>query len=313
MNIFFNLPRFSGELKRLIRQNALDGKPLSIMEDAVFKILFSSDTEDSREALRCLLSACIRREISDVRILNNELFPAHLAAKSARLDVHVTFNDGEVADLEMQMHKSNDDLKTRVTQYTAALQFGQSKRGKSYRKIKRVYQIVFLNDIMFPHSDKLPRRYSYREESEYDRLTEAVEIIFYEMPKLGQRVQDYLDGKTSAETLREDEKWCIYMRYRHEQRVLPLIEELCRREKGIMRAEKEMVKVSREYRKFAREMAIVKNEIDHASFYHSGLTEGHMEEKLDIARKMKAIGRPLSEIAEITGLSSEAIEQFPNN
>jgi hypothetical protein len=92
----------------------MEGKPLSIMEDAVFKILFSSDTEDSKEALRCLLSACVRREISDIRVLNNELFPAHLAAKSARLDVHVIFNDGEIADLEMQMGKSNDDLKTSV-------------------------------------------------------------------------------------------------------------------------------------------------------------------------------------------------------
>jgi predicted transposase/invertase (TIGR01784 family) len=180
-----------------------------------------------------------------------------------------------------------------------------------------VYQIVFLNDILFPRSGKLPRRYSYREESEHDRLTEAVEIIFYEMPKLERRVQDYLEGKTDTETLREDEKWCIYMKYRHEQRVLPLIEELCQREKGIMRAEKEMVKVSRDYRKYAREMAIVKNEIDHASFYRSGLAdgnaEGQIEAKLEIAQKMKAIGRPLLEIAEITSLSPETIEQLPSD
>jgi 3-phenylpropionate/cinnamic acid dioxygenase small subunit len=33
------------------------------------------------------------------------------------------------------------------------------------------------------------------EEEEHDRLTDATEIIFYEMPKLEQRVQDMLAGK----------------------------------------------------------------------------------------------------------------------
>ena len=115
MKHFFNQRRLSGELKRLARKNAAEGKPLSMLEDAVFKAVLASDTEDSREALRSLLSACIRREISEVRVLNNELIPAHLAAKTVRLDVNVTFNDGEVADLEMQVDKTGDDLKKRAT------------------------------------------------------------------------------------------------------------------------------------------------------------------------------------------------------
>jgi predicted transposase/invertase (TIGR01784 family) len=41
-----------------------------------------------------------------------------------------------------------------------------------------------------------------------------------------------------------------------------------------------------------------------------GETKGLAEGKLEIARKMKAIGRPLLEIAEITGLSCETIEQL---
>ena len=72
----------------------------------------------------------------------------------------------------------------------------QSKRGEPYKEIKRVYQIFFLNCILFPESHKLPRRYRYREETEQDELTKAVEIIFYELPKLEQRVKDYL-GYTS--------------------------------------------------------------------------------------------------------------------
>jgi len=38
-----------------------------------------------------------------------------------------------------------------------------------------------------------------------------------------------------------------------------------------------------------------------------GLAEGHADKALEIARKMKKAGRPLSEIAEFTGLTIETI------
>jgi predicted transposase/invertase (TIGR01784 family) len=324
MKAFFKRSRFSRDLKQLVRENAAQGKPLCIMDDLVFKAMLSSDTEDSREALRSLLSACIRREVSKVMVTNNDLIPAHLDAKASRLDVHVTFDDGEAADLEMQMDKTGDKLATRAAIYSAMLLAGQSRRGKAYGSTKRVYQIFFLNDILFPHSEKLPRRYSYREETEQDRLTDVSEIIFYEMPKMEQGVRDYLEGKTGTETLRNDEKWCIYMKYRHEKRATKLIEELYR-EEGIMRAEKAVKGISRDYLKFAREMAIAKNRMDLAQEredgHEEGRAEGHVEghaegraeKTLEIARKMKAIGRPSPEIAEVTGLPTETIEQLPSD
>jgi predicted transposase/invertase (TIGR01784 family) len=173
MKRIFNRRQLSKELKKLARENAAQGKPLCLMDDVVFKTMFGSDTEDSREALRSLLSACIRREVTSFRLANNELIPAHLDAKFSRLDVHVIFNDGEAADLEMQMGKSGDDLRSRAALYNAMLLSAQSRKGGSYGEIKRVYQIFFLNCILFPQSDKLPRRYSYREETEHDLLTEA--------------------------------------------------------------------------------------------------------------------------------------------
>jgi predicted transposase/invertase (TIGR01784 family) len=236
MDNLFKRYQFSRELKKLVKENAAHGKPLCVMDDIVFKAMLTSDTEDSREALRHLLSACTRHEVSNAQVASNEPVPTHLDAKSVRLDVHVTFNDGEAADLEMQIDKSGDDLADRAALYTAMLQAGQSRRGHPYREIRRVYQIFFLNCILFPQSDKLPRRYFYMEETEHDRLTEATEIIFYEMPKLERKVQNILEGKAGTETLSEDEKWCIYMKYQHEERTAQLVENLYRKEEGIMLA-----------------------------------------------------------------------------
>jgi predicted transposase/invertase (TIGR01784 family) len=340
MKLFFNRSqiKFRNELKKRVRENAVEGKQLSVMDDIVFKAMLGSDTEDSNEALRSLLSACTHREITSVNLANTELLPAHLEAKSSRLDVHVTFNDGEVADLEMQIGESDDDLKARAELYISMLLASQSRKGKRYGGIKRVYQIFFLNCVLFPQSDKLPRRYSYREEKEHDRLNELTEIIFYEMPKLEQRARDYLEGKIGAEDLSEEEKWCMYMKYRHEERAGRLIKDLCRKEEGIMRAEKTVNGISRDYLKAAREMAIIKNRWDreraelrakkeaqekghaeghakgHAEGHAKGHAEGHAEGlaegKLEIARKMKEMGDSVEKIHTITGLPEETIQKL---
>ena len=344
MKIFFKRPWPARELKRLARE----GKPLSILDDVVFKAMLSADNDDSREALRSILSACTRRQVSSVQVVNNDLNPVHLEAKTARLDVHVTFNDGEVADLEMQASKSSDDLKKRAEYYTAMLVAGQQQRGKSYRSLKRVYQIFFLNDILFTHSDKVPRRYFYQEETEHDRFNDITEIIIYELPKLEQRLQDFLSGKTGKETLTKEEKWCIYLKYRDEERADALIKRLCREEKGIMCAEHAVYQLSRDYKRYARKMAEIKNSMDraqalleareeglatghaeglavghaeglaaghteglaegHMAGHAEGLAAGHAEATLEIARRMKNSARPLSEIAEFTGLPVVTIE-----
>jgi len=318
MNNFIKRYRFSRELKRLAKENAAQGKHLCVMNDIVFKTVLASDSEDSREALRHLISACTRRQVSGVQVKNSELPPAHLDAKTTRFDVHVTFNDGEAADLEMQLCKPEDNLKTRAVMYTTMLMSAQSRKGREYREIKRVYQIFFLNFILFPDSSKLSRRYFYMEEEEHDRLTDATEIIFYEMPKLEQKVQDMLAGKADTETLSGEEKWCMFMKYRHEARAEKLIEELSRKEEGIMRAERAAAKMDRDYEKFARKMAEMKNRLDIAlrreairrESLAEGMEKGRQEGIYEIARNMKKAGRPFSEIAEFTGLPLASVEKL---
>ena len=318
MKNFFFRSLFFREQKRFFRENAVRGESLCVMEDTVFKAMLTSDNEDSREALRCLLSACTRREVADVQVVKNEPVPAHLEAKAVRLDVNVTFNDGEAADLEMQIDKTGDDLKTRAAYYAAMLQANQSKKGKPYKEIKRVYQIFFLNCVLFHGSAKVPRRYSYREETEHDELTKAVEIIFYELPKLEQWVKNYLSGKPGVNPLTEDQRWCIYMKYHHEELAEPLIKELCSKEEGIMYAEKALTKVDRDYAKAIRNMNIIKNEYERGVRLEAarkeglaeGHAEGHAEASYKIARKMKKAGRSFDEIAEFTDLPVETIENL---
>jgi len=306
MNKLINRLRLNKELKQLARENLSQGKPLSILDDVVFKAMLGSESEDSNEALRSLLSACTHRTVSAVRILNNELIPAYRGAKTARLDVHVTFNDGETANLEMQTDKYTDDLKKRAEFYASMLLVSQHKRGKFYRDAKRVYQIFFLNCVLYPQNSKFSRRYFYQEEEEHDRLSEGTEIIFYELPKLETQLNDCLANGAVMENLPEEEKWCIYMKYRHEQRAKALIEELCRKEAGIMRAEQAVRKISRDEKRYVREMAKMKNEYERKYAEEVGRREG----LITVARNALAKGASPEFVHDITGLDEETIKQL---
>ena len=81
-----------------------------------------------------------------------------------------------------------------------------------------------------------------------------------------------------------------------------------------MSAERAVAGVSRDYKKYVRWMAITKNRMELAEkMYHSkqeGLQEGHAEEKLEIARNLKKMGLPITQIAEGTGLPIETIERI---
>jgi predicted transposase/invertase (TIGR01784 family) len=238
-----------------------------------------------------------------------------MEGKPARVDVNVIFNDGEVADLEMQVYKTTDNLKARAQLYTAMLLSAQSREGEKYDDIKCVYQIFFLDCVIFPGSEKIPRRYSYREETEYDRLSDTTEIIFYEMPKLERKVRDMIGriGEVKTKDLSEEEKWCIFMRYHHEKRAAELVEKLYREEESIMLAQKAVNGISRDYLEYIRQMAETKDRLAVGQRLYEaeqeGMEKGKAERNLEIAQKMKAAGRPLAEIVEFTGLSLETIQQ----
>jgi predicted transposase/invertase (TIGR01784 family) len=294
-------------IRLMAREYAAQGKTPSILNDTVFKAVFGSEDEDSRDALRSLLSACTRRQVSQVRLLNTELLPEYLTGKTIRLDIHATFNDGEQADLEMQVGGAGDDLRARASLYAARLLSGQAARGKSYRGLKRVYQVFFLDGVLFPRSMKLAHRFTMKEEETGECLNGLMEIIFYELPKASVVVEGCMGGGAGLGRLREEEKWCIYMKYRHECEAEGLIGELCRGEEGIMKAERALRKVYRDEERWARALFREKAAMDYRSAkmdakmdLKEAREEGLAEGRQEILNLLKS-GKPPEEILKDFG------------
>jgi hypothetical protein len=290
-------------LRRRARENAGQGIPPDILSDFVFKALFTANDEDSREALRGLLSACIRRDVASLSIRNNELLPEYLTGKTIRLDINLVFNDGERANIEIQVERTKDNLRARMVFYAAKLLSGQAKRGMLYKNIPRVYQIFFLNSIIFPESGKVPRRYTMREEDEHDQLSEIVEVILYELPKLKEIAGGCFAGKINLSSLPPDQKWGIYFRYRNDTRMAGMLDELCREEEGIMHAERMLHKISWAEKRWIRAYTREKIEMD----YWSEINANREEVREEVEAKYQPIVEEKDqEIAELRRKLREA-------
>ena len=91
-----------------------------------------------------------------------------------------------------------------------------------------------------------------------------------------------------------------------------------------MCAENAVQEIDRDFIRSARRIAIIKNRMDRAQdianaakkaaekaskkAMEKGMAKGMAKEKLEIARKMKELGLPFVQIANVTGLSLDAIE-----
>jgi predicted transposase/invertase (TIGR01784 family) len=322
---FFTKLRLDAELRRQAGENAQQGKSLKLTLDVVFKALFSGNNEESHNALRCLISDCIHRPVHNLSVRNSEIGPDDLLGKTIRLDVHASFNDGEEADIEMQAGKSDDDLKSRASFYTARILSGQARRGQKYREVKRVYQIFFLDGILFPGSSKVPRRYSMREETEHDQLSEVAEILFYELPKVQEEVQKRLAEGSNLADLPAEWKWCIYLKCREADGMTGLIADLARQEEGIMNAERALKKMNNEREQWARALWREKRAMDYLDYKAridearaAGKVEGKVEgieigekkNQIATAQRMKQEGVSPAQIARWSGLSLKEVKKL---
>ena len=62
------------------------------------------------------------------------------------MDVNCTFNDGQKADIELQITTAGDDQKLRALYYASKLYAGSLRKGMLYKNAPNVYQI-FLTDF----------------------------------------------------------------------------------------------------------------------------------------------------------------------
>ena len=294
---------------------------LSICNDAVFKAIFTKNTTESRTALKSLLSAFLQRELSVLEVMANEPAINDLRDRQIRFDISVRFNDGELANVEMTLNpKKYESL--RFEYYTARLFVSQNIRGKdkSFTDLRPTYHLSFLYGNLYPDKEWL-HRFVYYDPQRQIKMGGRTEILTVELKKL-----EGIDEQ-AVEQLDIREVWALFMMYYREDKKTGIIQKIITMDEGIAAADHVMrgftetqleglAAIARDKAEFdAREELWEMKEAARAEGLTEGRAEGHAEGRAegraeavrDTARKLKAIGIPLDQIIEATGLTAEEI------
>ena len=214
---------------------------LSPLYDSTFKAIFTQETEESNLALKSFLSAVLGRQIKRVTVKNNEPVKETLKQKNMLFDVSVEFDNGELADIELQSHKEDYDFGTRAEILAARLLSNNAKKSKKNEEwiSEKVYQISILN-FQYNKGDNKEMRWYNMADSSGKKLTDLLNIIFIDLVTIRKKYKENSDAKFSPV-----EKWGLFFSYVDDEDKKDLIEKISDSDEGIMAAEKIVKEMSK--------------------------------------------------------------------
>ena len=280
--------------------------------DFGFKKLFG--TAMNKDLLISFLNALFNdedKQIEDVQYLNGENLGDGYGDRRSVFDVYCTTSDGSQFIVEMQKAEQTY-FKDRSVYYATTPIRQQAPKGKWDYHLENVYTIGILN-FEFPNNEYAPD--SYRHEIKlkdvedhhvfYDKLT----FIYLEMPKF---------NKTEDELETMFDKWMFVLRNlsRLLERPAALQDRVFKKLFEQAEIAKYSVEERRQYEASQKEYWDYTSTLETAELKgekkgeKKGLIKGEKKKAIDVAKKMKAKGYPIEDIAEMTELSPDQIQKL---
>ena len=282
------------------------GKFINPFTDVGFKRIFGQ--EINKDLLIDFLNALLEgeRQVKDITFLDKEQLPVFEDDRKLIYDVYCTDENGEQFIVEMQ-NQSHLNFRSRTVYYLSQAIARQGEKGSRWMyDLKAVYGVFFLN---FPmpgtKAHKLRMDIVLSDRDTHELFSDKMRYIFIELPSF---------AKEEDECMNDFERWIYVLKnmdtlkrmpFRARKSVFEKLEEVVTLS-SLTRAEREKYDESlKTYRDRLAEMAFAQQE-----GREKGRAEGRAEEKLKNARSMKAAGISPELIAQITGLTPEAIAEL---
>ena len=269
--------------------------------DNVFKAIFTKDTPESRGALEYLLSAILRRNLGVLSIVANEPPVDGVNERQIRYDINCKFDDGELCNIEMTLNPDAYEP-VRLEYYSGKLFIGQDIRGKgkSYKDLKRSYQIALIVNAPIINDDVFVHNFKYYDEEHGISLNGKSHIITIELSKLEQTAQKPVSEMTALE------RWAVFFRYTPDRDKRELVNEIIKTEEGIAMAGHVLLNISKDERERARLTSEYKFAVDLQSKMVDARRDGHT----DVARNLLIEGDSIEKIIKVTGLTREEVSEL---
>ncbi|AEF85548.1 hypothetical protein TREPR_2904 [Treponema primitia ZAS-2] len=247
-------PENTGLKKRV--QLSPEDDPLDITRDPVFKAVLTRETPESRNALRCLVSAAIGQPVTVISVVANEPPVNDIRDRQIRYDISIRFNDGNLGNIEMTLYPDTHEH-LRQECHLAWLFATQDIRGIEHRygDLQPAYQISLLGENLHK-DDVLVHRFRYYDPEHNLSFGGLTSIIDIELPKAEQFLAKPVSGMT------EIERWAVFFRYIQDFEQRELINDLLDQEEGLAMATAELLTVSKDDEMRARLESQLKNQLD---------------------------------------------------
>lgn len=240
--------------------------------DPNFKAIFTQPTPESRCALKSFLSAATGRKVVAVTVVENDDPKEFNTERGIRYDINCEFEDGTLAQIEMQGENKNHAFGNRVEYYVSRLGSSLVNVGDEWDKLPQAYQISVL-DFYFDKSNMNPiHHYIMVAPSDGSKLSGILNVIFMELPKAIKFCKN-----TDVELLQCALKWCKFLKEADNPEKQDLINELAKSEEGIMGATKTLSKISQDRWRWIMQGRIEGEKRDYITGINAAKREG--EEK----------------------------------
>ena len=277
-------------------------KYLDPKADLTFKKVFGEHPDLLRSFLNAMLPFKDGDEIVSLEYLPAELVPDNPLRKNSIVDVRCTDNRMRQFIVEMQTVWSNE-FKQRVLLNASKAYVKQLGEGNDYGLLNPVFSLNLVNDIFEKDIDDWYHYYRLVHEKHSNKVINGLQLLFVELPKF--KPQTFSDKKMMV----------LWMRFLTEinektQEVAPELLE----DKDINKA-LELVQHSAftdiELDRYDKFWDIIRTEQTLiTSSEKKGRAEGIVEGIYLVAKNLKQMGMPVSDIAKATKLSEEEINKL---
>ncbi len=293
-------------------------KYLNPKADLTFKKVFGEHKHLVISLLNSLLPLPEGMKIESVEYLSGENHHGNIDKKYSIVDVKCTDNYGRTFVVEMQNYWTTAFFSR--TLYNAVLTYSnQLKKGQSFDKLKDVYALSLVNESEIECSkenanDYIHEYYLTNQKNAKD-IHKDISLIFVELQKyksLGIKFDNKAVDKMANLWLKflteiDDDTVDVdpeLLNSPETAEALEIVETAAYSPEELEAYNKYWLDISTERSALAQSRA-------------EGVAEGEAKErakaqaeKLDMARKMKAKNYPIEDIAELTGLTAEEIENI---
>lgn len=269
---------------------------LKPVNDVVFKKLFGDKVR--KNSLISFLNAVLTEHVIDVEIQEEKLDLDMIDDKLGILDIKAVLSSGEKVNIEVQQVNQYNMIK-RTLFYWSKLYAENFKKREAYATLQKTITINILGYSLF-NRDAFHSSFHIYEDKTHEKLTDALEIHFIELPIFKKMEKDINSPL---------HRWLLFLTEPEDSDVLEAImtmDDVIRETEGKLAELSADPETRRLYE--LREKKIRDDLSNLTGAKEEGKEEGERKKAFEVAKKLLEKGMDKQEISQITGLPLSSLD-----